>query len=212
MNSEELISQLASQAGSTKGRATPGKLFAVWFTLLAAYIMLAAFGVGARPDLGQQLLFKPYQAELGALIAILASCCLSAAHLAYPDMYQKRKLVLLPALAVMAFIAVLGLEWAYATPSEHSHDHDHGYMCSLHITVMALLPACLIFYGIGRMASTHLGYAGAIAMCASFSTGALIARLSEHNDSIAHMVLWHYPPIVVASLAGVLLGRWLLKW
>lgn len=212
MQSEELISQLAQHAESTSKRATPARLFALWLAALLAYIILASLWVGVRPDLSLQLSSKPYLAELIALMAILASSCLSAAYLAYPDMYQKRRLVLLPGLAMFAFIAVLGFELAYAAPSEHSHDHDHGYMCSLHITVMALLPACLIFYGIGKMASTHLGYAGAIAMCASFSTGALIARLGEHNDSIPHMVLWHYPPIILAALAGVLLGRWLLKW
>ncbi|HTY98673.1 MAG TPA: NrsF family protein, partial [Rhodocyclaceae bacterium] len=61
-------------------------------------------------------------------------------------------------------------------------------------------------------ASTHGRWAGSIAVLAAFSVGALWLRLHEVNDSIAHVVIWHYLPMLAAGSLGFGLGKRLLKW
>jgi hypothetical protein len=46
----------------------------------------------------------------------------------------------------------------------------------------------------------------------AFSVGALWLRLHELNDSISHVVTWHYLPMLAAGAIGLWLGRRLLKW
>ena len=69
-----------------------------------------------------------------------------------------------------------------------------------------------MFLCLRRFASTHSRWTGMVALLAAFSVGALWLRLHEETDSIDHVVLWHYLPMVAISLAGWWLGRRLLKW
>jgi hypothetical protein len=63
-----------------------------------------------------------------------------------------------------------------------------------------------------KYASTHSYWAGSIALLFAFSVGALWLRLHEINDSILHVVEWHYLPMLGFGLAGLWLGKTLLKW
>ena len=63
-----------------------------------------------------------------------------------------------------------------------------------------------------KFASTHYHLAGAIALLSAFSVGALWLRLHEVNDSIVHVVEWHYLPMLAVGFIGLWLGKLLLKW
>jgi hypothetical protein len=63
-----------------------------------------------------------------------------------------------------------------------------------------------------KFASTHYHWAGSIALLFAFSVGALWLRLHEANDSVMHVVEWHYLPMIAFGIAGWLLGKTLLKW
>jgi hypothetical protein len=63
-----------------------------------------------------------------------------------------------------------------------------------------------------KFASTHHCWAGGIALLAAFSVGALWLRLYEQTDSIMHVIEWHYLPMIFIGLAGMWLGRRILKW
>jgi len=83
---------------------------------------------------------------------------------------------------------------------------------TLSITLLALLPAVSIFFVMRKFASTHLYWSGGIAMLAAFSVGALWLRLYEQTDSIMHVIEWHYLPMVLIGLTGMVLGKLILKW
>jgi hypothetical protein len=63
-----------------------------------------------------------------------------------------------------------------------------------------------------NFASTHYRWAGSIAILSAFSVGALWLRLQEVNDSIVHVIEWHYLPMLAVGVVGLWLGKWLLKW
>jgi len=77
---------------------------------------------------------------------------------------------------------------------------------------MTLLPAAWAFYSLRKLASTHYRLAGSAALLSAFSVGALWLRLHEQTDSITHLVEWHYLPMLALGLAGLWLGKLVLKW
>jgi hypothetical protein len=88
----------------------------------------------------------------------------------------------------------------------------HSFECTFSIILVSLLPAAWTFYTIRQYASTHYRLAGSIALLSAFSVGALWLRLHEVNDSVTHLIQWHYLPMLVFGMIGLLLGRVLLKW
>ena len=59
--------------------------------------------------------------------------------------------------------------------------------------------------------STDYRFAACVAFLCAFSVGALWLRLHEVNDSIVHVVEWHYLPMLGFALVGFGLEK-LLKW
>ena len=56
------------------------------------------------------------------------------------------------------------------------------------------------------------GATGCIALLFAFSIGAIWLRLYEQNDSIMHVIQWHYLPMIVFGIIGLWLGKLILKW
>ena len=77
---------------------------------------------------------------------------------------------------------------------------------------MTLLPAGWTFYSMRKYASTHYRLAGSVALLSAFSVGALWLRLHEVNDSIVHVIEWHYLPMLAIGWLGWRLGKRILKW
>jgi hypothetical protein len=77
---------------------------------------------------------------------------------------------------------------------------------------MALLPAVWVLYAVRKFASTRARLAGLVIVLAAFGVGALWLRLHEVNDSILHIVQWHYLPMLAFSLIGFGIGKWALRW
>ena len=88
----------------------------------------------------------------------------------------------------------------------------HSFECTLSITLMMLLPAVWTFHSMRKNATTHYRLAGSVALLSAFSVGALWLRLHEMNDSILHVVEWHYLPMLAIGLLGLWLGKFILKW
>lgn len=209
MDNNELISRLAEEAAPVRPAMNPFTLAVLWLAGVAIYTGMALMMVGARPDLPQVWHDPMYGSEILLLVGMIASCAISSALLGYPDMYQRRYLLVSPVVILGLLAGVMYLSWA-ANPDAPAP--EHGFRCTLHITIMSLLPAAAIFYSLGKLASTHQARAGLVALLTAFSTAALIARLSEMTDSITHIVEWHYLPALGFAVVGVLLGKLLLRW
>jgi hypothetical protein len=173
---------------------------------LAVSLALTGFRTGLAAALGQTW----FSAEIVALIVMFAATAISASLLAFPDLHQKRGLALAPLWAFALFLVVLLFAWIADTPPAPLP--VHSFECTLSIGAMTLLPATWTIYAMRRFASTHIQWAGAIAVLSAFSVGALWLRLHEDNDSIAHVIEWHYLPMLAAGLLGFWLGKRLLRW
>ncbi len=121
-----------------------------------------------------------------------------------------RPLVLAPLWMFALFLVVILFAWLADKPPAALPEHN--YQCTSCIVLVALLPSGWTFFTMRKYASTHFRWAGIIAILSAFSVAALWLRLQEVNDSIAHVVEWHYLPMLAFGVVGLWAGKWLLKW
>jgi hypothetical protein len=176
----------------------------------AVYLVVSLWISGLRPDLMQKLHEPWFVAEMASLALIFIATSLSAAVLAFPDLHQMRKAALAPAGLFAVFMVILFFAWRADVPPAPLP--MHSFECTASIALFSLLPAVWTFFAMRRFASTHYRWAGSVALLSAFSVGALWLLLHELNDSIIHVIQWHYLPMLGIGLLGWWLGEKLLKW
>ena len=209
-NIDELVESLARDAAPVKQAPHPLMLSLGWVAAAAVYLVVSLWISGLRPDLMQKLDEPWFVAEMVSLALIFIATSLSAAVLAFPDLHQMRKVALAPAGLFALFVAILFFAWRADIPPAPLP--MHSFECTASITLFSLLPAAWTFLAMRRYASTHYRWAGSVALLSAFSVGALWLLLHELNDSIIHVIQWHYLPMLGIGLVGWWLGKRLLKW
>ncbi len=207
---DKLVATLSADASPVRAAPHPYKLWALGVGAGTAYLAFALAFSGLRPDIMAKLHEPWFVIELIALALIFVTASLSTALLAYPDLHQMRRTAYAPAYALGLFVLVILLSWHAASPLIPLP--EHSYQCTLDISLTALLPAVWTLYVLRKLASTHYRLAGSIALLSAFSIGALWLRLDEQNDSITHLMQWHYLPMLACGLLGLWLGKLILKW
>jgi len=209
-NLDDLVNKLARDAVPVKPAPHPYVLSLEWIAAAAAYLAVSLALSGTRPDLAAKFHEPWFVAEICTLLGIFIATTISAALLVFPDLHQKRGVAFAPVAFFVLFLPVILFAWHADSPSAPLP--VHSFECTVSITLMALLPSVWTFYAMRKFASTHSRWAGGIALLSAFSIGALWLRLHEINDSITHLILWHYLPMLAIGLIGMWLGKKLLKW
>jgi hypothetical protein len=209
-NIEELIDKLAQDTAAVKPAPHPYMLSLKWMGGAVAYLLLSLMLSSLRPDLMLKLHEPWYAAEIAALVGIFVATSISAALLSFPDMHQMRRAAFAPVIMFALFVLVMFLAWQADTPPAPLP--VHSFECTASITLFSLLPAVWTFFEMRKFASTHYHWAGCIALLFAFSIGAIWLRLYEQNDSIMHVIQWHYLPMIVFGIIGLWLGKLILKW
>lgn len=209
-NIEELIGKLALDTAAVKPAPHPYMLSLRWMGGAVAYLLLSLMLSGLRPDLMLKLQEPWFVAEITALVCIFVATSLSAALLSFPDMHQMRRVAFAPVITFALFVLVMFLAWQADNPPAPLP--VHSFECTASITLFSLLPAVWTFFEMRKFASTHYHWAGCIALLFAFSIGALWLRLYEINDSIMHVIQWHYLPMIAFGIVGLWLGKVILRW
>lgn len=209
-NIEELIDKLAQDTAAVKPAPHPFMLSAKWVMVAMAYLALSLMLSGLRPDLMLKLHEPWFVAEIAALVCIFVTTSLSAALLSFPDMHQMHRAAFAPVITFALFVLVMFLAWLADSPPAPLP--VHSFECTVSIALFSLLPAVWTFFEIRKFASTHYHWAGCIALLFAFSIGAIWLRLYEINDSIIHVIQWHYLPFIAFGIVGLWLGKVMLRW
>lgn len=209
-NIDELINKLAQDTTTVKIAPHPYTVSIGWIGIGVVYLAMLLFISNVRHDLSLKLTDPWFVAELMALAGIFISSTFSTALLVYPDLYQKRRVALIPFLMFALFTVVILLAWQANNPATPLP--RHSIECTASITLASLLPVAWAIYLMRKFASTHTRWAGGISFILVFSIGAIWSRIHEQNDSILHVIQWHYLPMIGFGLIGMYLGRTALKW
>lgn len=213
MNTNELIANLSAQAPS-KTLGTPRYYALRLGAVLAAYATGAQIFLGLRLDLAVQFTRPMFAIEV-VLLALLAVASAGAAILSmYPDAYQKKSLLKLPygIFAALAAFILFQLSMPHDPMMAMPELGAHGMECALCIASVAIVPSALIFGLLRKGASVHPLRSGSFAVLAASGIGCITLRLAEVNDSLMHLVGWHYLPTLLFAALGAIIGKHLLKW
>jgi len=208
---DTFINDLSAQPAPTCRAHCLMKLFLTWAGVLILYIAaVVGFYLLPRPDLLQKLTQPLFAAEILSLGAMIFSSAFGAALLGYPDGQQKPWALWLPLAAFAVFVIIIAFAWhAYPLPPTVAWD---GMKCTLCIALLSLPPVLFMSWQIRRMASVRPRLAAVNAFLAAFAVAALALRLSEPTDSMMHLAIFHYLPMLAAAALGCLIGRRIFRW
>jgi len=213
-DTETLIARLSSEANTPARPLSPGYWGTILVVVLGIYAIGAQLYLGLRADLILQLTRPAFAAEVGLLVALLLSSAVASVLAMYPDAYQKPQLLLLP-YALFFLLALLTVLQMFAPTDARMvvpGPDAHGIECALCIGLVALFPSALIFALLRRGASVRQFQAGFLAVLTASAIGCLTLRLAEANDSMLHLLSWHYLPTLLFAALGTAIGKRLLRW
>lgn len=202
---EILIGQLTQEGWAVKPAPHPLALSLKWIALAAIYVLVLLLVKGVRNELAVALQHPWFAIEVALLVALLVTTSVSASLLSFPDLFQMRRAVWMPMAVFGVFACVLLMAWRADMPP--APFPVHGIECTLSIIAASILPGAWLLYAMRKLASTHYQWAGSIALLHAFSVGALWLRLQENNDSILHVLQWHYLPMIAFGLLGLWVGK-----
>jgi len=214
MKMPDLITKLSGEIKSVKPLGKPIKLIIYLLSALSVYGIIVQIIFGLRLDLAAQFLRPLFVTEIILILLLLITSAVAAVLAMYPDSYQKSQLLKLP--YIFFFLLLLVFAAQFFTSQDElmiiPKITSHAIECTICIFVLSLIPAVLMFSMLQKGATTIPLQAGLFTTLAASSLGYLILRFNEMNDSITHLVTWHYLPILFFAFIGSLLGKWLLKW
>lgn len=213
-NTHDIIARLSAEANTAQPIAAPRFWVMRLLAVSLAYMVAIQLCLGIRPDLAEQLTRPFFVAEIIALLFLVVSSLVAAIYAMYPDAYQKPKHLLYPYLAfgLLVCVVVLQLFMPHDERMMMPAPGAHAMECALCISSVALIPSALIFALLRKGASIHPLQAGVFAVLAASAMGCLTLRFAEANDSIVHLLQWHYVPTFLFAALGALVGKYLLRW
>ncbi len=211
MKTSELIAKLSEETKPIKTTKTPFYWVKNFILALVIYYVFAQVFLGFRSDIAQKFSQPLFIAEILLILALLVSSVVAVVLMLYPDNYQKSYLLKIP-FAMALFLAILFcVEFLLLKPAE-TGEGEHSFQCSLCIASFAVIPTIAFFYILRQGANINHFSAAIFSIIAASTIGCLALRMSEQNDSIVHLITWHYFPIIVFSLLGAALSKNFFKW
>ncbi len=208
-----LIDSLSSEAATTKRLPSPLVQLLRAGLVLVVYAIAASLFLGRRPDLAFQIERPFYLLELIILPIIAFSSLRAAFYLSYPDSYQQKRVGLWPLVSGLALIGLILLQILMPADSRMQLPEGvNGMDCATCICVFAMLPSAFLFVLLRKGATTHPLRAGLFIALSAASTGCFILRLAEPNDSLVHVLQFHYLTTLACAFVGTLIGKFALRW
>lgn len=214
MSDKKLIDDLTRDLEPVKPVACCMTRLCLWLPVLLFFILAFIYFEGLRPDrlnmLTPAFILESLLLFLSGLLAAMA-----AFKLGIPD--TKLRLPVIALLAVPTAIW-LGLNiYTYIMSSagqvmsELNH-YDNFRHEILLLTLMIALPAAILFYLIAKAAPTFRLWAAYAIILATASFAAIAMRMICGFDGYAHLLIYHFLPVLGLSVLGLALGRFLLRW
>lgn len=207
---ESVIEQLVNQAGVVKPLPGPHYWIIRIIAVLAIYGSGIQYFLGLRADIAGQMLRPFFVAEIVTLLALTVISAIAAIYALYPDAYQRAIWLKLPFIVFAVLVVLLGVQ--FFVPLDLPAKGSHTMECALCIACVAILPATILFMVLSKAVSVRPLTAGLLAVLTAAAVGCLTLRLAEVNDSLSHLIIWHYIPMVFFAAFGALIGKFLLKW
>lgn len=209
-DTDKLISDLTKDLKPVKPLPRVILRVAMWsaVTLGAICLAICAFTKGFRADLPGILHNHVLCSDtLVIFIAGLLSA-FAAFRLCVPDTKVRNDVKAMIALPTLMWFALIG---GNAHKSGLAAPEAAGEPCLTDLSFLMAVPLLAVVFMVMRAASVFPALAGYCAVLAASSFGALGMRLLCPHDAPAHLLAWHFLPVMIFALCGLALGKILLK-
>ena len=213
-NVDQLIHDLAQDAGPVKRLLPLRTRFAIWLGFAGLYLVGGLFVLGIRPDLVEQLTSFSFliQIVLSGATAVLSAS--SAFALSVPGAERGRFTRLVP-LAVL----VLWVGWMLYRMVSFVSDPAIWIMVVSEYSLeeigtglaLASVPGVALFLMVRRAAPLRPLWAGAFSLIAAGSLASMGGQLTCTSPCPIHAVVLHLTPMIAVGLLGVVAGALLLR-
>jgi hypothetical protein len=211
MKTDDLVAQLAQDAGPARGIAPALALGLGVGALVSLGLMLALLGL--RPDMPAAIATPMFWMKLGYAVALAVIALPFVLALARPTGHITRLawLFLLP-IGVLALMAAWRVMNAPPDARTGLFMGGSSSVCTIRIVLLSLPILAGAFYALRRFAPTHLESAGAITGVLAGAAGTFIYALHCTESAAPFVVVWYTLGMLATSLIGGLLGRYVLRW
>jgi hypothetical protein len=165
---------------------------------------------GPRADIAAALHRPSYLAEtVGMFMAGLLAAA-ATFRLCVPDTKVRRPERLMLGLSSAFWLFILSDTFGQALQKGIAAP-DAGDRCLIGLTCMTALPLAVVVRMATKAAPVWRGRAGFAMVLSVASFGATGMRILCADDAPEHLLVWHFLPVAVFALAGILLGKTLLR-
>ena len=212
MNTDELIANLASEAG--KPRAP---LSAAWLAAIGGAIVLAAAvffaTIGLRPDIAIAAGTARFLMKFVVTLTVAGSALYVLDRLARPGAMTGAGWLALLAGPVL-LIAAIGVElmvqpaeqWSMLTTGKNS------LICLTYIPAIGIGPLAMFVLALRRGAPTHPVLAGVVAGLVAGGIAATFYAAHCTDDSPLFVATWYTLAIAMLAVAGGIAGKVFARW
>lgn len=178
--------------------------------ILSAVVLITL--LGARPDLTNVLTVPSFWAKLAFTLMTAGLSLLVAARLGRPG--SRTNLLWILPVPFLMYLPFGIWELAHTDPSQWGPLLlGHGWkQCTWLVLLLSIPIYAGLWWSFRRFAPTQVEVAGAVAGLSASAIGALVYSIHCPANTAVFALVWYGLAFVVASLAGVFLGRRLLRW
>lgn len=213
MTIETMISTL-SKEGAKKKFPPPASILRRWIGLFFCYAFGMMLFFPIRPDFFIKINDPYFLIQITAIFLMMMSAAVSASYLALPDGNQKSWVRFIPFFPlILVFIILIHTLLTWGSAAFIGCLEGSQFACARAAFLFSVLPSAVIFYTIQKAAPLRYYWAGTMAGLVGSSMGYLLLLLVEPHENPAHLLIWHFFPVLVTigiamALGKKILGRW----
>ncbi|MBI3553603.1 MAG: DUF1109 domain-containing protein [Elusimicrobia bacterium] len=213
MKTDDLIKRLSDELEPVRRLDSPSRRA---LKALAAALLCVGSGVaiaGPRPDLTACATRPAFLTEILLILFAAVSAAVSAFILSVPGLEKGRWTRWLPALPVAAWgaLLLLRLKKDFAPLDLDTLSAAPGLHCARALLIFCFLPGLVMFAMLRRAAPLKLGWSGSLAALSAVGLAAAGLQFCCLSSDPAHLLCWHFTPMLGLVAVGALLGQWLLR-
>jgi hypothetical protein len=202
-NIETLVDQLEpiKTIKSIKVRLITWSLVAI----TNAIAWLSIFGI--RNDINYQLATPAFLIELSIILLLIISAGYAALVLSIPGRFNRKFSWVIGGL-IIAWIVSWGLSINLNNPLLY---FESTASCALKIAMVATIPICFFIWEFRRIFTISTLLIGLFVFLSAASVGLFVISNFCYISDHMHTFMWHFLPIIIISLTGIMLARYCFK-
>lgn len=210
--SQQTIKNLVQQLTPWKPIESLPTFFLKWFVFALVFVGLNALWMPWRHDYAMAIHDSSFIIESFMWFALSLTGALGLYESSFPQNDTKS----FTTVSIIIIFILLGFALTGNTQSlpEQWHDEMNTWRggCGIIISAFAILQTPFFLYWAKRGAPKNSGMTGLFAALTSASLGCFLMMIICEQYHLAHLLLWHFTPLLVMCIMGYQITKKLLRW